>query len=182
MIEGSEFMTLLYILVMMSLIQTRNRCSLGHDWWWASRHHVSVAVWIKCLHLQKWLFQYHLHVNVFYFETSESQIMPCRLLFAIKLLMFLIKLPINFCWLFRVMAPQIKNFTRKPTYLKLTWRLIWSMWNFIYFTPISCLLCPLKSSQKAHAKPVHWFLAYFHSKISTSRLWPDFTLLDCLLL
>lgn len=113
MIEGSEFMTLLYILVMMSLIQTRNRCSLGHDWWWASRHHVSVAVWIKCLHLQKWLFQYHLHVNVFYFETSESQIMPCRLLFAIKLLMFLIKLPINFCWLFRVMAPQIKTYLLK---------------------------------------------------------------------
>lgn len=128
--KGAECMCLLYILRIMSLIQTRSRSSLGHDWWWAGRHHVSLAVWIKCLHLQKWLFQYHLHVNVFYFETSESQIMPCRLLFAIKLLMLLIKLPINFCWLFRVMAPQIKIFTIKPTYLGMSRRLTWIMWNF----------------------------------------------------
>lgn len=71
----------------------------------------SVAVWMQLRHLQKWLFESHLHVNVFCSEASESQIRPCRLLFAIKLLMLLIKLSINFCWLFSVIAPQIKVFT-----------------------------------------------------------------------
>lgn len=102
---------------------------------------VSVTVRITCLHLQKWLFQYHLHVNVFYFETSESQITPCRLLFAIKLLMLLIKLSINFCWLFRVMVPQMKKFHNKPYLLKDELEINLEYVKLvIYFTPISFLM------------------------------------------